>query len=284
MTNAGFEYPPRRILVPIDFSEASLAALAAAMSLGRRWSSSLELVHIASDMPPGLVQGADIPWTLRRLEEYRGFMKQQLARLAGDYLAARVRLEDGDPASELSAMAGPETAYFRTGITPMRRLLLGSVAESVVRSSRVPVLTVAAKPAPEWPRQIVVPMRVAPYADDALRCALTLAADLRAFLSMLHVAKDVASADSSSSGVEEHVKQVFGERYGAPLGRMVGIGKPARMILKAIEREGFDLVVLSAHHGRSWKDELLGGTAERVLRHSPVPVLSIPAVAVEATP
>ncbi len=139
----------RRILCPVDFSEASAGALKAAAGLARRFDASLTLLHV--DVVPGSV----IPEALlptppevatdltapasRPLLEWR----ERAERLG----ASRVELRRsiGQPAAEILAFidqgAFDLVVIGTHGRTGLGHLLVGSVAEEVVRRSRCPVLT-----------------------------------------------------------------------------------------------------------------------------------------------
>lgn len=54
-------------------------------------------------------------------------------------------------------------------------------------------------------------------------------------------------------------------------------GEPVSAILAAVERRGADLIVISTHGRRGLRHFLMGSVAEKVVRLSPVPVLTVPA-------
>jgi nucleotide-binding universal stress UspA family protein len=127
-----------KVLCPVDFSDESRAALRAAADLSRRMGAALTLFHAesaeselrAAAAPGGLL--AD--W--RREAERLGVARVTAASAPGQPATAIVEAATGG-GFDLIVMG----THGRTG---RRGALLGSVAESVVRSSRVPVLTVHA--------------------------------------------------------------------------------------------------------------------------------------------
>lgn len=139
----------RRILCPIDFSEHSLAALAVALKVAQQNDARLYLLNVAS--PPAAAGFAPT-----RMEPYPFLDKdrqEQLAKIGHERIPASVRYEtlviSGDPAEQvLSTARGLEAdlivigTHGRKGIS---RLVLGSVAERVVRESTTPVLTAHSK-------------------------------------------------------------------------------------------------------------------------------------------
>lgn len=138
------------ILVPIDFSEASGAALDYATFLAKTFGANVELVHVLDpilQVPGESVFATDAPpETLA--EQARRIATEELDRLAERLerqgLSVRATLEAGVPwecvvrsaaRADLIVMG----THGRTGIT---RVLLGSVTDKVVQRSPVPVLTI----------------------------------------------------------------------------------------------------------------------------------------------
>jgi nucleotide-binding universal stress UspA family protein len=58
---------------------------------------------------------------------------------------------------------------------------------------------------------------------------------------------------------------------------MVLVGNPSEEITRAAENEGVDLIAIATHGATGWKRFLFGSVAERVVRLSPCPVLTVPA-------
>jgi nucleotide-binding universal stress UspA family protein len=133
------------ILHPTDFSERSGYAFRLACSLARDRGARLIVLHV---MPVPLVQE-------KRL--YREEMAGELSRLGAPDARVRVehRLEEGDAATQILRLAqetGCDLIVMGThGRTGLGRLLMGSVAEQVLRLAACPVLTVRAPFAPSEP-------------------------------------------------------------------------------------------------------------------------------------
>lgn len=140
----------KRILVPTDLSEQSLAALEYALSFSVLYDARLFLLHVADAIPPVVpVQGRDHetdPFRRRGEQEALRALRLFMERRIGEdsRLMPVVRL--GVPADEIKRFAEEErvdlvvmTTHGRTGL---HHIVMGSVAERVVRLSSVPVLTV----------------------------------------------------------------------------------------------------------------------------------------------
>ena len=139
-------FPIRKILHPTDFSDYSRAAFEVACALARDYGAELQVLHVnqttAIYAPDGIVVGAPVeePYELRaRLAQLR----PEDPRVKVDY-----KLLDGEPAEQiLKASANADLIVMGThGATGLARLLMGSVAEDVLRKAPCPVLTVRAHP------------------------------------------------------------------------------------------------------------------------------------------
>lgn len=146
--------PYRRILVPVDYSENSKSAVRAAVTLARALGGSLELIHVW-DRPTYVSDGVMVR---RPGEEQRSLAELIQANAHKDMddfleslslpsdVPSTHRLCSGDPASTIIAelkQGKHDLVVLSThGRTGLIHLLLGSVAEKLVRFSPVPVLTI----------------------------------------------------------------------------------------------------------------------------------------------
>jgi nucleotide-binding universal stress UspA family protein len=137
----------RRILVPTDFSELSLSGIDFIRSLAVLYDAELVLLHVVDTTPPPAVPELDVHASLTR-EETRA--KERLAEIVVRLFPATRNITPlvrrGDPAKEIVRLASEEGADLIViathGRTGLAHVLMGSVAEKVVRHATVPVLTV----------------------------------------------------------------------------------------------------------------------------------------------
>jgi nucleotide-binding universal stress UspA family protein len=145
--------PPARILCAVDFSGPSRVALREAADLARTLGSELELVH-AFAPPLMFVPDAamplprDVAAPVKLCHEMAAWEAEATQRARR---AVSGTLVPGDPMVEILRHAeerGCDLLVVGThGRTGVRRLLVGSVAESVIRAAAVPVLVVRQGPA-----------------------------------------------------------------------------------------------------------------------------------------
>jgi nucleotide-binding universal stress UspA family protein len=143
-----------RVLVPVDFSDCSAVALDLAQGLANKVGASIDVLHVwrvPTFVPAGIMiapGGGEQQSFAQAVQdgarkELDGFVRAQ--RDAGCPIG-EVRLEEGDPWQVISSVA-EQHAYDLIvigthGRSGLMHVLLGSVAERVVRQSRVPVMTV----------------------------------------------------------------------------------------------------------------------------------------------
>jgi len=140
----------KRILTATDFSEPSQVALRYAAAFAKAFSAEVILCHVLekpdwlSSLPP--VAEGYFPPNLTEIQEKHARVQCEQVLAQAGLSQARVLLLHGTPAGEITRAAAEENADLiivgTHGRGAIAHLLLGSVAERVVRSAPCPVLTV----------------------------------------------------------------------------------------------------------------------------------------------
>lgn len=138
----------RRILCPVDFSPSSERALDFAVDLAKALGAELDLLHVYQlpvyALPDGAMMAGPEFTTRVTTESQRALTELCESRASG--VITKTHLIEGIPYREIVRMGedlGAGLIVVGThGRTGLRHLLLGSVAERVVRSAKVPVITV----------------------------------------------------------------------------------------------------------------------------------------------
>jgi nucleotide-binding universal stress UspA family protein len=302
----------RHILCPIDFSDGSRRALDQAVALAHWCRARVTALHVFTPavMPtaaPG-APGYEPPGALHAdrdalLDEMRLFIGD--AATAG--IAVNTAIGEGHPADVIVEQA----AAMRTGLIVMgthgrsglTRLVLGSVAEQVLRQARSPVLTVPphhAEVVPATPAlytSILCPVDFSEASTHAVRFAVALAEGSGGHVTVLHVLGhdlhstpdlyDTMISDSHLSDeafrqrreayVRQRLREIVPEAAAdaCRIG-LVGPDGPAGQAIAALaETQGHDLIVLGVAP-RAGSDLLLfGSTTHDVLREASCAVLTI---------
>lgn len=143
----------KTILVPTDFSQSSDYAFRLAHALARDYGAKLVVLH--AYIPPSPVALAEMDPMIGPPDDYRKMLEQKLLQVTVPQkdVVLEHRLVEGFPtevvietAREVAADLIVMGTHGRTGLG---RLLLGSVAEHVLRQAPCPVVTAKAPPVPE---------------------------------------------------------------------------------------------------------------------------------------
>ncbi len=139
----------KRIMTPVDFSETAMVAARRAADLARSLGAELLVIHVVHEPAFVVAYGSGYP-SPAVAEQYEAEMRTKLhgaaETLGGSGLKIISKLVHGSPHEGIVNTAEADHAdlvimgtHGRTGVT---HLLLGSVAERVVRLSKVPVMTI----------------------------------------------------------------------------------------------------------------------------------------------
>ena len=144
----------KRICCPIDFSDASRAAMEVAADLARRTGAELTLLH-AYPVPGYTFPDGSVVASPKMLQDLAEGAERHLEQWRKDAAAAgapqvRTAKSAGEPAGEIVAFARDERMDLLVlgthGRTGLEHALMGSIAERVVRRAHCPVLTVRPPP------------------------------------------------------------------------------------------------------------------------------------------
>lgn len=151
-----------KLLFPTDFSTLSQPALEMATDLARQRNAKLLIVHV--EEPPIAYGGGELYYGIEEPDQAE--LKRMLAAVVPTDPAVGYehRLLIGNPATAIVQLAETEGVGMIVmpthGRTGLMRLLMGSVAEEVVRKAKCPVLTIKAavpvtskQPAPAAPQE-----------------------------------------------------------------------------------------------------------------------------------
>jgi nucleotide-binding universal stress UspA family protein len=133
----------KKIIVGVDFSETSERAAQTAMSLAQALHGEVVLVHV-------IAPGTDYADPARFVAEVRPAIEEQLQERVKKLAKTGAKIDwgvvDGRPAEEIAAFAerwgGDLIVTGTTGKGGVARMLLGSVADRLLRIAKVPVLVV----------------------------------------------------------------------------------------------------------------------------------------------
>lgn len=292
------------ILVPTDFSPAAEHALHWAVYFAQAHNAQLHLLHVMAQYDADWfgTEHASVP--VGQMQDHmQRDAEEGLARLAPDPERTGVQAEriirhgvDVDEiilstADEVGADLIVTGTHGREGLAHM---ILGSVAEKVVRRARRPVCTVGAA-APDTPdiQRILAPVDFSAPSKHALRLSKELAATYGARLDMLFVAEERTMPVFSDTGIPrvgtvkmdpdivnnsvEALEQLNAHLGGpeVPARGHVAEGNVSTHILRFADTHDVDLLVMATRGLTGLNRFLLGSVTQRVVRAASCPVFTL---------
>jgi len=283
-----------KILCPVDFFPASDAAFNHAVGLAANYDARIHLLHVITPLLPSAYEYAiDTASILDSLEKNAADeLKQRAARAKEAGVPSDIEVRIGDVYDEIKSsieVQKPELLVMGThGRRGVERWFMGSTTEKMMRHSPVPLLTISATGdranANARFRRILVTTDFSEGTPDALAYAFSVAQENDSRITLLHVIHDTAAdvsgkyRESLLQGVEKQLADLVPPeaRNWCEVETRVQTGVPYRIILRTLEDERVDLLVMNIH-GKGMLDRaLLGSTAERVVRAASCPVMLIP--------
>jgi len=293
----------KRILFPTDFSDGAESAFAIADSLAQKYDAELHVLHViiwsSAHLSPSFLYGISAEEQDKLLSTARGHTDE---KIAGTVPAERKYLHKVSQVTHISAAEAivnyvdqndMDLVVMGThGHGAVKRLLLGSTADKVVRLAPCPVLTVRpdANVANYRPRRILVPVDFSEHSTHLLEYAAHLAANSGASVDVMHVvppqtvptvyyAMDPIPMpyDKIRERSEEYLKKLTDDVIGdtVPTHTVVTLGDPVTEITDRAREEAYDLLVVATHGYSGIKRAFLGSVAERIVRTAPCPVLVV---------
>lgn len=297
------DFAPKNILVPIDFSRACLEALPWVKFLARATGARVHLVHVYGVEYPLPLEV--VPPEVRSRAETKKRLMRYLQKLGARYRLAsqnvRCHVLHGNAPSKICALARKLKADLIVssthGHTGWKHVVLGSVAERLVRHAPCPVLIARRDETTRAERtgvnHLVVPMDFSAAAREGLRYAIQFARRFDSSIVLLHVvtpehfvvpqgALVYATPELKQRAIDQARAQLkrlaaqedFG---GVAWKEVIRAGVPHREICRFAEKRATDLVIASTHGRTGLGLALLGSVAEHVVRYSHGPVLVVPA-------
>lgn len=303
--NNPLQFKIEKILVPLDFSPASVKALDYAVWLAKQFRAAIHLVHVhppdeASSAPGAghlLFQSAE---AIERLnEELTGIHQKHVPTFRPE----NCHIRGGQPYQQIVLLAREIDADLivlaTRGHSGLKHLLLGSTAERVVRNAPCPVLVARKQKQKSKAATKSFAIRTILAPTDFSQCSLAgteyaafLARTFGATLRLFHAIYPytnyvfVDRAGVRLSGLAEALEETARQEMDA-LKQMDSLrdltiqteilpGPSVDEICAAAGSPDVDLIVTSTHGRTGLKHALIGSVAEHVVRYADCPVVVVP--------
>jgi nucleotide-binding universal stress UspA family protein len=297
------------ILLPTDFSACADHALTHAVDLADRFGAHLHLLHVVNELDPdwyGLTDAQERAVKLRdqieseARERLRSLVPEE-ERAIETTVSLQLSFDVADSINEYVEEREMDLVVMGThGRKGLDRLMLGNVADKIIRHAPCPVMTVREEvPWAEGDGQadfeeVLAPIDFSEHSRDALRVAKVFANQYQARLHLLFVAEKRIVPTFSDTGLPgigvvemdpeivknaEKALQQLNENIGGPEVRSayhVQEGDVSHDIIDFAETQGVDLIVMATRGLTGVNRFLMGSNTERIVRVAPCPVLTLP--------
>jgi nucleotide-binding universal stress UspA family protein len=291
-----------KILLATDGSKDAELAAKAAVDLSKRTGAELHVVHAWRPLPhyayPSLVpEGYQPPYE----EGARKILEAQVGRIEEAGISvAEAHLVTGRPADAILDLGDQIGAGLivvgSRGLGPVKRLLVGSVSESIVHHAKCPVLVVRSG-AGSWPPvRVVIGEDLSEDAHSAAKLGITLAKLMEAETLLVHTYEGMpphpetlpqADRELYEAMVEKHLRQVESalEERAAELEQAYDVrpqvrivpGESAQVLAEIAEEGDVPSLLVVGSRGLGTSERIvIGSVSSKVLRAAGGPVLVCP--------
>ena len=293
----------KHILCPVDLSDESRHAVEHALVIARWYKARITALHVCNPLvipstDVTLVGGVPPVLTEEEIKDATDEVMACFSSLPGGHAGVplEVVVESGPPARQILARAqsfAPDLIVIGThGHGGFQHLVLGSVAERVLRQAACPVLTVPprARATSTLPfKRILCPVDFSDSSRSALDVALSLARESDADLTIVHVLEwpdalppnrpvpTLEYRDAAERDVRTMLAQLVpdSDRQRCHPTIRLGEGKAYREILEVATDEPADLIVMGVQGCNPLDLMLFGSTTNQVVRRATCPVLTL---------
>jgi len=298
------------ILIPTDFSACADHALTHAVDLAERFGARLHLLHVVNELDPdwyGITDAQKRAVKLR--DQIEAEARERLQALSPEderdietTVSLQLSFDVADSINEYVEEREVDLVVMGThGRKGLDRLMLGNVADKIIRHAPCPVMTVREEV--PWAEaenkvafeEVLAPIDFSEHSRNALRASKVFADQYQARLHLLFVAERRTVPTFSDTGLPgigvvemdpeivknaEKALQQLNENIDGPdvqSAYHVREGDVSHDIIDFAETHGIDLIVMATRGLTGVNRFLMGSNTERIVRVAPCPVLTLPA-------
>ena len=290
----------RNILFATDFSECSEAPKQVAEMFAKEYGAELTVLYViepaAINIPSFFKHAPIAPVYEQVRNSVEEQMSMQFTKSQRRKIKISGKIEQGGIVDTINKYADKLNADFimmgTHGRLGLNLAIMGSVAEKVVRTSSIPVMTVRVSDKKPRIRNILFTTDFSKYSFKALPYAIAIAKRFKAKLFQVYVMEPVGfdpakphkhyPDDNLSDYIETSALDLFQKlRKETDTGSLdvsqevIAGFAPHIEILEYIDEKDIDLVVMATHGHSGLKQLFTGSTTERVVRLASCPVLSV---------
>lgn len=280
----------KKILIPVDFSQTSEVAVLEAILIAELFRAEVSLINVVEEKyyfpaPPDMVMWAtpDTVWTPPTSEDIENLVKKKMSEVEENLrkrstLKVNHVIRKGNMAKEVTEYA--EQHHFDLiimgthGSSGYQELFLGSNAQRVVTTSKVPVLTLR-KNGPSF-ENILMPIDNSVHSREKVNIAMQIASVYKSKVHIIGLPGSDSPDELSKFRLKlESVEDIVKSEHLPYQTTLIKNGNLADATLKYAKENKCDLIVVNTGHESKMTGIFLGAFAQQIVNHSPVPVLSV---------
>jgi nucleotide-binding universal stress UspA family protein len=272
-----------KILVPVDYSPQSLIALEQAANLAKVFNAEITILKVAET---GGVAGF---FSSKHMDEFTTALEVQLK----DFVAEQVKklgvamnaiLRRGKVYDEIVETAEEIKATFivmgTSGSESGMKRFIGSNALRVVRSSKIPVITIKGQHHRKGCQNIILPLDLTKETKEKVGKAIEFA---KRFGSTVRVVSVLFTSDEfivnrltrQLDQVKKFIEKSAVECSAEIIKSTKGSESLAEVIIDYANKAKGDLVIIMTQQENDYTEYFIGSSAQEIINHSDIPVLSI---------
>ncbi|MCG3166372.1 MAG: hypothetical protein POELPBGB_02150 [Bacteroidia bacterium] len=272
-----------KILVPVDYSPQSLIALEQAANLAKVFNAEITILKVAET---GGVAGF---FSSKHMDEFTAALEVQLK----DFVAEQVKklgvamnaiLKRGKVYDEIVETAEEVKATFivmgTSGSENGMKRFIGSNALRVVRTSKIPVITIKGQHHRKGCQNIILPLDLTKETKEKVGKAIEFA---KRFGSTIRVVSVLFTSDEfivnrltrQLDQVKKFIEKSAVECSAEIIKSTKGSESLAEVIIDYANKSKGDLLVIMTQQETDYTEYFIGSSAQEIINHSDIPVLSI---------
>ena len=282
----------KKILWATDFSDEALESLLYADAFARTFKASIIALHVVPDFSAALYDAAhvikdELLQRVTAVKEDAGKRIEKTSKEKGIRFK-KILVREGTASKIIVDVAEKEEVDLivlgRRGMSAMEKLLIGSVANQVLRTSPVPILLTKKKEGTPQFKKIIVPTDFSEREEVERDFAWELAKGFGSDITLLHVLElhdyefSPRVLDDMLESLLKRIKQrKKREKVGFKVNEEVYRAINASIgVVDYAEANNFDLIVISTCVHSKLERFFLGSTTEKVIGYTDIPVFAIP--------
>jgi len=270
----------KKIIIPVDFSDFSQYPLETAIHFAQLKKAEIVLLHILEmpSLPTRIFSSKDEDDMREKADK---LLNQLIARYNGTNVEFSKMIKTGKAHKSIVEAASEISAWYimmsTHGASGLQEYLVGSNASRIIRAAKCPVISFRNAHAREGFTNILLPLDLTKETREKVAFAWEFAEYFDAKVNIMSVLQTTDPAIRQKLQMQlDKVSEFFAHKNIKHEARLlISEGPISDVVVKYGEEIGADLIAIMTQQELKIKEQFMGSTAEHIVNHSQIPVLSI---------